>query len=397
MLAAKCLCRLVATLFVFSLYVVPVSAAPDPDANTPSAPIDDVRQKFNLACSAGSAADLAGLLAEKAVWMPPGEPAVIGRDTIRDRYAAQFAATHSSFTLRPGDIRVSGDWAWLWGGYDRIDTPVDGGPSQTTIGKYLMIFSREGEGWKIMCDCWNTDAPALQVDAQVALHGFRALAECKLRDVSRMLSLVASTDQVKSGDWNAMVGLLKSLGATGITANAIWFVRPDGYYYTVEKGYTGLNLSERSYFPDLMAGKSILGTLVVSLSTGKRSVIVAEPVLGTQGVVGGVGVSYSVDQLSLEIDEQLRLPAEVVFYALDASGQTALHRDPTLMFAYPSDMGEEGLRSAVAEMLSKDSGTVTYVFRDLRKTIFFERSSVLGWVFALGFSEPTPPVPESGS
>jgi uncharacterized protein (TIGR02246 family) len=386
----KCLRRLVVPVFVFSLYALPVSAASDPDANSPGARIDKVRQEFNRAYGAGNAADLASLLAEQAVWMPPGEPVVIGRSAIRDRYAAQFATTHSNFTLGPGDIRISNDLAWLWGTYERIDIPVGGGPSQTTIGKYLMVFGREGDTWKILGDCWNTDRLPLQMDAQVALHGFRALAECRLRDVAGMLRLVASTDQVKSSDWNTMAGLLTNLGSTGITANAIWFVRPDGYYYTVEKGYTGLNLSERSYFPDLMAGKSVLGTLVVSLSTGKRSVIVAEPVPGAKGVIGGVGVSYSVDQLSLEIDDQLRLPKEVVFYALDAGGQTALHRDPALMFAYPCDLGDAAVRSPLAEMLSKDNGTVTYVFQGVRKTVLFERSPVLNWVFALGFSEPAP-------
>ncbi len=107
-----------------------------------------------------------------------------------------------------------------------------------------------------------------------------------------------------------------------------------------------------------------------------------------QQVIGGIGVSYSVDQLSQEIDTQMQLPAQMVFYALDMSGQTALHRNPELMFEYPSDMGSPTLRSAVEEMLAKQSGVVTYVFRDMRKTVFFEKSSILNWVFALGFSEP---------
>jgi C4-dicarboxylate-specific signal transduction histidine kinase len=185
-----------------------------------------------------------------------------------------------------------------------------------------------------------------------------------------------------------MLGLLSSLGANDIPANAIWFVIPDGFYYTVEKGFTGLNLSDRSYFPGLMAGQSVLGTLVVSRSTGKRSVIIAEPVHFADQVIGAVGVSYSVDQLSLEINEAMQLPPAAVFYALDMNGQTALHSDPTLMFQYPSDMGSDSLRSAVATMLSEQSGTVEYIFRDMHKTVLFERSAVLGWVFALGFSEP---------
>ena len=93
-------------------------------------------------------------------------------------------------------------------------------------------------------------------------------------------------------------------------------------------------------------------------------------------------------RLSEEADEAIQLPATTVFYALDMNGRTALHRDPSLMFEYPSDMGSDTLSAAVSKMLSEPSGTVEYVFRDMHKTVFFEKSSVLDWVFALGFSGP---------
>jgi ketosteroid isomerase-like protein len=361
----------------------------NPATNAPEVRIDGLRQQFNLAYNAGDAAVLAGLFAEDAVLMPPGAPAVVGRYSIQARYAAQFANIQSIFGLNAGKIDVSGDIAWMRGQYQRIDTTIPAGSPATIVGKYLMTFRRERGDWKITADTWNTNETPLQVDAQIALHSLRALVELRLRDVAGALKLLAVTSQVRSGEWKTMKPLLASLNNTGVAANAIWFVQRDGYYYTVEKDYTGLNLSERSYFPALITGQSILGTLVISLSTAKRSVIIAEPVLNQFGqVVGGIGVSYSVDQLSQEIDSQMRLPAQVVFYALDLGGQTAIHRNPALMFEYPSDMGSPSLRSAVQEMLAKQSGTVTYVFGDMRKTVFFERSPMLGWVFALGFSEP---------
>ena len=382
MFAGKCLCSLI----VISL--ADWSSAQIPGANTPTARIDELRQAFNSAYNAGNATAIAGLLAEDAVWMPPGEPAVVGKSAIQRRYAAQFTSTHSFFALNPGEIRALAGLAWLRGTYQRVDTPIVGGPSTMTTGNYLMTFSRERGDWKIINDCWNSYETPQQMDARIALHGIRALAEWRLRDVASMLSLIANTEQAKSGVWDNMIRLLQSLAATGIPANAIWFVRPDGFYYTVEKGYTGLNLFDRPYFPGLMAGQSVLGTLVISRSTGKRSVIIAEPVRVANLVIGGIGVSYSVDQLSREIDQTMQLPPAAVFYALDMNGRTALHRDATLMFEYPSDMGSDSLTAAVAQMLSEASGTVEYIFRGMHKTVLFEQSSVLGWVFALGFSEP---------
>lgn len=357
-------------------------------ANTPSGRIDELRRDFSDAYNTANTAALGRLLANDAVFMPPGEPAVTGRTAIQQRYAAQFAATHSFLTLHAGEIRALADIAWLRGNYMRVDTPKTGGAATLLTGKYLMTFRRERGDWKIVNDCWNSDETPQQVDARVALHGIRALAEWRLRDVAGALSVIAATDAAKSGAWDNMKGLLQALGATNIPANAIWFVRPDGFYYSVELGFTNLNLSDRSYFPGLMAGQTVLGTLVISRSSGKRSVIVAQPVRNGNQVIGGVGVSYSVDQLSQEIDQTMQLPAAAVFYALDGSGQTALHRSPTLMFEYPSDMGSETLKAAVEQMLSQPSGTVEYVFQNMRKTVLFERSAVLGWVFAVGFSAP---------
>jgi C4-dicarboxylate-specific signal transduction histidine kinase len=184
-----------------------------------------------------------------------------------------------------------------------------------------------------------------------------------------------------------MQPLLQAMGGAGVLANAIMFMRPDGSYVTLEKGPIEATLADRPYFPALMGGEAIEGVLVISRSTGRRSIVVAQPVRRQGQVIGALGISLSVDQLSHELDEDMRLPQGIVFYALDAHGQTALHRDPTLMFQFPADIGDPSLRSAVTQMLSTDQGTVHYQFRGVHKTVIYEKSPALGWVFALGFPE----------
>lgn len=82
----------------------------------------------------------------------------------------------------------------------------------------------------------------------------------------------------------------------------------------------------------------------------------------------------------------MELPQEVVFYALDDRGWTALHGETALMFEFPSEMGSESLRHAVQQMLSKPDGTVQYTFRGVQQTAIFEQSKATGWVFVLGFA-----------
>ncbi len=222
------------------------------------------------------------------------------------------------------------------------------------------------------------------LDAHVVLNAFEGLVSERLDADLAILHTVAATKDAQSEDWRRIKPVLARF-AEGEPANAaVWFARPNGSYFTVRDDFTKQNVSDRSYFPSLLAGKDVVATLVVSRSTGQKSVVVAAPVIRDGAVVGAVGVSIAVEQLSAFVDAKLALPPNIVFYALDAKGQTALHRDKALMFAYPSELGDDSLKNAVAEMLSKPEGAVSYVFRGARRTVIYRKSDATGWVFALG-------------
>jgi len=227
------------------------------------------------------------------------------------------------------------------------------------------------------------------LDARSSLGAYRAMAETQLESVLGELTVLASTAEVSSGDWARIGPLLKRHSQRLSIAAAVWFAEPAGSYYTVATGLVaGQTLRDREYFPTLMAGHDVEGQLVISKSTGERSIIVGTPVWRDGHVVGALGVSVSVEKLAAWIDARLELPPNVVFYALDSAGRTALHRDSALMFEFPSDMGSESLAAAVQMMLGKPAGTVRYTFRDAHKVAAFERSTTTGWVFVLGQALP---------
>jgi len=226
------------------------------------------------------------------------------------------------------------------------------------------------------------------LDAVVTLDAYRAAVEARLEGVLTAARTLAATEEARSGEWARIRGPLAILAA-GVTGHsAAWFAHPDGSYFTVDKGSTGETLRERAYFPALMAGRDVVGALVVSKSTGKRSVIVASPVLVGGKVTGAVGVSMDAAKLAASLDQAIRFPADVVFYALDEQGQTALHRAGELIFVFPSDVGSSTLGAAVKTMLSRPEGVVHYQYAGSEKTALFQRSQLTGWVFVLGKSHP---------
>jgi hypothetical protein len=223
-------------------------------------------------------------------------------------------------------------------------------------------------------------------ELRLLLNAFTALGEGQMEDVVRGLTIMAATAEAQSGKWEEMKGLLTEFSGSGIKAAAVWFARPDGSYYTAQMGLTGQNLKDRPYFARLMAGRIVAGDLVISKSTMKRTAIAAVPIRRGGRVIGALGASLSVEELSRALDRQMSLPKGMIFYALDSGGRTSLHRDLRLLFEYPSDVGSKSLSERVKEMLAKPEGIVHYDFRG-KKTVLYKKGPLTGWTFAVGAAD----------
>ncbi|MBN1424656.1 cache domain-containing protein [Candidatus Fermentibacteria bacterium] len=226
----------------------------------------------------------------------------------------------------------------------------------------------------------GTPSPAL--DAQRLLSAFVSYTDLRISSVQRSVRILASTSEAKSGDWEKMKDLLAGYQETE-EGLIVWYVHPDGTYYTVDKGLMDVTLSDRSYFPDLMASKVVTGEVVVSKSTAQRSAIIAAPVKNGDVVVGAVGASLFLDKLSEEINTMLALGPDASFFALAPNALTALHRHTDRHFLDPRDLGSESLKAAVERMLSDTSGEVTYEFDNRMKRATYHTSPLTQWRFAI--------------
>jgi hypothetical protein len=222
-------------------------------------------------------------------------------------------------------------------------------------------------------------------DEQSLLSAFVSYTDLRIRSVQQSLELLASTAEVKSGKWKNMkelvAGYQKSTGGL-----IVWYVLPDGTYYAVDKGLMDVKLSDRSYFPDLMAGRQIVGSLVVSRSTGQRSAVIAVPMKKGGKVVGAVGASLFLDVLADQVGSSLALPKDAAFFALAPNGLTTLNRKTDRHFLDPREQGSETLKKAANEMLTRSSGEVTYLFDNATKKAVYRTSPLTQWKFAITFS-----------
>ena len=228
----------------------------------------------------------------------------------------------------------------------------------------------------------QTGSTGLSIDGRIGVSAAIALADGHIQSMVRSLELLAIREEVRSGKWERMVGLLTRF-KEGQIPSVVFYALPDGSYYTVEKGKTEQNIKDRAYFPKVMAGVPTLGDLVFSRSTGKKVVVATVPVKHAENVIGALGVAIHLDKLSEVLARELQLPQNMVLYAIDKQGTTALHSVTRLIFEEPATQKSETLHKAVKEMLSKEEGMVTYEFEGARKTAFFMTSPLTGWRFAL--------------
>jgi hypothetical protein len=217
---------------------------------------------------------------------------------------------------------------------------------------------------------------------QSILSAFMSYADLRLRSVQQSVEILASTAEARSGDWDQMRHLLAGYQASD-GGLVVWYVRPDGTYYTVDKGLMDVSLKDRSYFPDLIAGSKITGVLVISKSTGQRSAVIAIPIKEGDEVIGAIGASLFLDKLSDQVGAILALEPGTSYFALSLDGLTTLHSEADRHFLDPRQLGSDSLKSAAEAMLSGTGGEVTYEFDNSLKKAVYMVSPLTQWRFAI--------------
>jgi len=231
--------------------------------------------------------------------------------------------------------------------------------------------------------------PPVEEDAQSLLSAFVSYTDLRMSSVQQSVAILASTTEAQSGNWKKMKPLLRGYEKSD-GGLVVWFVRPDGRYYTVDRGLMDVKLSDRAYFPGLMSGEDVMGALVVSKSTGKRSAVIAVPVKKGGKVIGAIGVSLFLEKLADQVDSVLVLRPDVAFFALAPDGLTTLHKITRREFLDPRDLGSETLKKAANEMLSNSAGETSYEFDNATKTAIYRTSQLTQWKFAITFSRAQP-------
>ncbi len=288
-------------------------------------------------------------------------------EDIRPLYQVQQSELYIAFNNRTSSATVA---AWQ----DTLDALKRDGTYQVILARYGLATPSGTPG--------ISGAPGISVeDAPTVLM---ALADSRFSAIATSLEVLAMTGEAKSGDWEQIRPLLVALEERSPPAR-FWYALPDGSYYTTVDNLTTGNLASRAYFPGVLAGETSIGSVVVSLSTGRTTGIVAVPIFGEGNKVTGVlGSSVYLDSLSSDISRDLPLPGTMYFVAFDGDALTALHSRPEQIGRQATVQGTPDEIEAVRSLMAMDEGTVTFTSGGVQQTIIFRTSPITGWKYGIG-------------
>lgn len=229
----------------------------------------------------------------------------------------------------------------------------------------------------------HTEAqPYFDIDARSVVGTGATIIERNLLHALTSLRLIAATPATRSGIWPEIMPALQQL--CKVIPGAALYIQPDGNYYSVEKGFTGLNLSDRPYFNPLFNGEEIYGTLIHSRSTGKKSVLLAVPSFENGEVTGAVALSIFLDDFQQLLSDAMQLEPGYLWYVLDEGGNTVLHPRADFVFLNPAEHGSPSMIHAVEKITSGEKGYTSYKFAGRNTHILYQKIPFNNWRMILG-------------
>ena len=142
-----------------------------------------------------------------------------------------------------------------------------------------------------------------------------------------------------------------------------------------------LDVSDRQYFKDAMAGKHVLSEVLASRTTGNPIVVVASPVMEGGAVRGVIYSVLDLNWFSTKFIATIKVLSTGYAFMYDERGVVVAHPDKTQILKAKMSDFEWG-----RQLIGKPRGTIEYAYRGVSKKVVFLTSESLRW--GMGVSVP---------
>lgn len=108
------------------------------------------RDRWIAAINDGDPVGFVAVVADDAIWLPVGQPAIVGKEQIRDWLSAPFEAFIYDYSVTEIQVRPAGMWAVEYARFQTRAEKRQGGKMPTHEGTYTILWRyTEPAGWLI--------------------------------------------------------------------------------------------------------------------------------------------------------------------------------------------------------------------------------------------------------
>jgi methyl-accepting chemotaxis protein len=237
----------------------------------------------------------------------------------------------------------------------------------------------------------SLEQQAMMQSVEVA-KGLANMADLAVREEMKIASQLALRDTVidaagKHAKGNGAAEIEKATAelselvkASNNDYETVFIAGRDGVIFAdgMNGKYKGVNVADRDYIKEGLAGKVNVGTVIKSKVTGQPVLTFGAPVRTksgeTVGVVGtAVNISFMTDKVSA-----VKLGKTGYGYAIDRSGIIISHPNKDLILSLNVTQ-TEGMKDFATKMVAGKTDAETYVFKGVKKIAGFAPVPLTGW------------------
>ncbi|RSL30166.1 HAMP domain-containing protein [Salibacterium salarium] len=175
------------------------------------------------------------------------------------------------------------------------------------------------------------DKASMEDIAQSTADGMDQWLERRMSEIQ----LASQSENIKSEETDSQLELMNYVIEQEDTFETVVFTDPEGIVraHTTEENIDELDLSEREYFQNGMAGEDTISEVLVSKSTGNRIVVAATPVEDNSGeIIGVLSASVNFEALLAQyLDSENNNLGNVEPVFIDGEDTLQLHENEDLV------------------------------------------------------------------
>jgi methyl-accepting chemotaxis protein len=222
--------------------------------------------------------------------------------------------------------------------------------------------------------------------------GLANMADLAVREEMKIASQLALRDTVidaavKHAKGNGVAEIEKATAELSELVKAgnndyetVFIAGKDGVIFAdgMNGKYKGVNVADRDYIKDGLAGKINVGSVIKSKVTGLPVLTFGAPVRTKSGeTVGAIGTAVNISFMTDKVSA-VKLGKTGYGYAVDKSGIIISHPNKDLILSL-NVVQTEGMKDFGAKMIAGKTDSESYVFKGVKKLAGFAPVPLTGW------------------